>query len=493
MRKIINKEKNLDSPPFTALFDGIREGEKRLAVSGLRGSARSFLLSLISKHTERTLIVITPTEKEAKDIHQDISFFMGGEYNAFLYPPWDFFSTDIVAFQQDVELSRMEILCRFIMGKQSVVVVPLKALMQKVMPRKVLESYIETISVGDTIDRDNLVQKLSQGGYRRITLADEKGQFSLRGHVIDIFPPTALRPVRMEFIGDELESIREYEPASQRSTGELVDFTLTPARGVILSEERRQQAVENIKYRSLELELPRMVKTNLVGMLENGLISSVNPMYLPLFYESLEKAAGRSVSEPPAEAGRQYLAGAPGTLFDFLPENSILILDDLPAIEKELEDIENAIDRFLLKASGGEKLYLEKEFFYLTEAAILRQSDNFQKVLLEGLHIMDSRHDEDDAASSNIEIHADMDWRPPPASPRPREGDGLLKPLAEKIRGWLHEGYLVQFLGTGQEEVERLDHLLEQYSLPVTRSKASFAADVEAHRGNGLLVIREAN
>ena len=91
MRKIINKERKLDSPPFTALFDGIREGEKKLTVSGLRGSARSFLLSLISRHTNRTLIVITPTEKEAKDIHQDISFFMGGEYNTFLYPPWDFF------------------------------------------------------------------------------------------------------------------------------------------------------------------------------------------------------------------------------------------------------------------------------------------------------------------------------------------------------------------------------------------------------------------
>jgi transcription-repair coupling factor (superfamily II helicase) len=491
VRKIINKEKKLDGPPFTALFGGIRGKEKELTVSGLRGSARAFLLSLISKHTDRTLIVVAPTEKEARDIHQDISFFTAGENNAFLYPPWDFFSTDIVAFQQDVELSRMEILCRLTMGKQAIVVVPLKALMQKVIPRKILQAYIETISIGDTIDREDLVQKLSQGGYKRVTLADEKGQFSLRGHIIDIFPPTLLRPVRMEFIGDELESIREYDPASQRSTSELVDFTLTPAREVILSEERRQQAIENIKYRSLELELPRMVKTNLIGMLENGLVSSVNPMYLPLFYESFDNKKEVSVSGSPVEAGRQNLSGALGTLLDFAPENSILIFDDLPAIEKAQGDIENAIDRFLLKARGGEKFYLEKESFYLTDETVLRQYDNFQKVFLEGLRIMDARHDKADAASSNIEIHTDADWRPPPASPRPHEADGLLKPLAEKIKEWLHEGYLVQFLGTGQEEVERLDHLLEQYSLPVTRSKASFAADVEAHGEGGRLVIRE--
>ena len=183
MRKIINKEKKLDGPPFTALFDGIREGEKELTVSGLRGSAKSFLLSLISKHTDRTLIVIAPTEREARDIHQDISFFLDSENSVFLYPSWDFFSTDMLAFQQDVELSRMEIPCRFITGRQGVVVVPLKALMQKIMPQKILEAYIETISIGDTIDRDNLVQKLSQGGYKRVTLVDEKGQFSLRGHV----------------------------------------------------------------------------------------------------------------------------------------------------------------------------------------------------------------------------------------------------------------------------------------------------------------------
>ena len=69
-------------------------------------------------------------------------------------------------------------------------------------------------------------------------------------------------------------------------------------------------------------------------------------------------------------------------LFDFVPENSIVILDDLPAIEKARVDIENAIDRFLLKARSGDKFHLEKESFYLTEEAILRQSDNFQKLLL---------------------------------------------------------------------------------------------------------------
>ena len=491
MRRIINKERPRDSSLFTSLFDSIRKGGERLTVSGLQGSARSFLLSLISRQINRSLIVIASTEREASAIHQDLSFYIDKENQAFLYPPWDFFSTDMLAFQQDVELSRMEILCNLITGKEVVVVLPLKALMQRVIPQKVLTAYIETISIGDMIDRDHLVQKLSQGGYKRVSLVDEKGQFSLRGHVIDVFPPTALKPIRMEFMDDELESIREYDPASQRSTGELLDFKLSPAREVILSEERREQAIENIKHRALELELPRMVKSHLVETIGNGLISSVNPIFLPLFYESLEETTGASVIQPTAEAGKEDLAGGLGTLFDYISQDSILIFDDLPAIDKAGEEIENAIDRFLIKARSGEKFYLEKKSFYLTADAIHRQSDAFQKVFFEGLHIIDSRNDENDATSSHVRIDADMERRLTPASLGPGEGDGLLKPLAERIKGWLHEGYLVQFLGTGQEEVERLNHLLAQYDLPVTRSKVSFAADVEGGRDTGRLVIRE--
>ncbi|HUH65566.1 MAG TPA: transcription-repair coupling factor [Syntrophales bacterium] len=478
MRKIIDKERVLDGSPITTLVDGIRAGEKKIILSGFTGSARSFLVSLISGKIERPIHVIAATEKDARAIHQDISFFLGGEVSAYLYPSWDFFSTDVLAFQQDVELSRMEIICNAIAGKQSVVVMPLPALMQKVIPRKVLETYIERISIGDTIERDGLVEKLSQGGYKRVTLVDEKGQFSVRGHVIDIFPPTALRPVRMEFVGDELESIREYDPASQRSTGELVDFVLPPAREVILSGERRARAVENIKHRSLELELPRMTKARLIEMLENGLISSVNPMFLSLFYETLDKSA-YDVSE------------SLGTLFDYIPQDSILILDDLPAIENAREDIENTVDRFLLKAKAGEKFYMEKESFSLTDEAVLRQVDDFQKVYLEGLHVAHLYPDKEEHLPLHIEIDQDIEWKPPLATPRRVEGDGALKPLAEGIKGWLHDGYLVEFLGTGQGEVDRLNHLLLDYSLPVAKSQVPFAADIEKHKGKGLLVIRE--
>ncbi len=487
MRKIINKEKSLDSHPFIALFDRITQGEKKVSVSGLQGSAKSFILSLISRRINKTLIVITPSEKEAKDIHQDITFFLGNENKALIYPSWDFLSTDMFTFQRDVELSRMEVLCRLLIGKAPVVVIPLKAVMQKVIPRKVLDSYIETISIGDVINRDDLVQKLSAGGYNRVTLVDEKGQFSLRGHVIDVFPPISLQPVRMEFMGDELESIRQFDPASQRSTGELIDFTLTPTRDVILSEDRRYQAIENIKYRALEQELPRMTRMRLIEMIENDLISSINPMFLSLFYGSFDGLS----SETPSKIEKDDLQHALGTFFDYISEDCILIFDDFPAIDMVEENIENEIDRFLLKARNEEQFYLEKDSYYLTKEPFLKHCNYFPKVYLEGLHINRQTPEENDFFVSHIKIQTDSNVMPTPTLQKLGEGDGLLKPVVEKIKGWLQEGNLVTFLGTGQEEVERLCHLLEEYSLPVNRANIPFPADIDQHSGKGRLVIRE--
>lgn len=483
MRRIVTKEKTRDHHPFSALFNSINEGQE-LHVSGLSGSSKSFFLSLISKRIDRPLVIVTPTEKEAKEIHQDISCFLDAERDIFLYPPWEALSTDMPAFQQDVELSRTEILSRLLIEKPSIVVVPVKALMQKVIPVKVLKDYMEEISIGDLVDRDALVQKLADGGYTRVTLVDEKGQFSVRGHVIDIFPPTAPNPVRMEFIGDEIESIREFDPQSQRSTGELVDFMLSPVRDVILSADRRKQAIENIRRRSLELDLPRKVRISLTEILENGLISSINPMYLSLFYESAERS---HPSEETVEETDHVL----GTFFDYMPHNCILACDDFPAIEKADEDRENKVDRFILKVRNEEKFYCEKDSFYITKDFFLKRTSDYQKVYLEDIHIGSSDAVYENGASSfHVHIHADTDMKPP-APQRPGEGGGLLKPLADKIRLWIQEGNLVVFLGSGKEETERLNHLLVQYNLHTERSQIPFTAEVDQPRDKGRLVIRD--
>jgi len=156
--------------------------------------------------------------------------------------------------------------------------------MQKVAPASVFDSYTETISIGDDRDRDRLAEKLIEGGYQKVPLVEEAGEFSLRGYIVDIFPPACPYPFRMEFTGNEIESIREFDPGAQRSVREIVDFVLFPAGEVVLSKEQKALASRNMRIRVNESSVSGTRGRRLVDALENDLISPANPQLLPLFF-----------------------------------------------------------------------------------------------------------------------------------------------------------------------------------------------------------------
>ena len=346
VKKIVENRKNPGDPALRDLLERLGRGEQRIAVGGLEGSARAFLMALLFRQLRRPLVVISPTEKEADACVRDLSLFLG-EDQAVLLPSWDLLTTDMFAFQRETELARLEVFHRLAYGGLAVVVISARTLMQKAIPREVLEGYVEWISVGDIRERDELVRKLTEGGYGRVTLVQGRGEFSVRGNMIDLYSPSAPHPFRLEFFGDELESIRAFDEATQRSIQELAEFMLFPAREVILTPARRERAVHNIRRRSNELELPRAVKDRLAEMIATGIGSAVNPLFHSLFYD----AAGGD------DSGDYGL----DTLFDYLPAAGLLVLDDPLAVGQAEEKIENDLDRFLLKAHDQERFHLEKE------------------------------------------------------------------------------------------------------------------------------------
>ncbi|MEK6535539.1 MAG: transcription-repair coupling factor [Thermodesulfobacteriota bacterium] len=471
MRKIVEIRNNPGDPALRELLEKLGRGEERIAVGGLEGAARAFVIALLFRHLHRPLIVIAPTEKDADACVRDLSLFLG-EDQAFLLPPWDLLTTDMFAFQRETELARLEVFHRLAYGGPAVVVIPIRALMQKVIPREILEGYVEWVSVGDCRERDEFVQRLTEGGYGRVTLVEGKGEFSVRGNVIDLFPPPADHPYRLEFFGDELESIRSFDEATQRSLTELAEFRLFPAREVILTPSRRERAVRNIRRRSNELELPRAVKDKLAEMIATGLGSAVNPLFHSLFYD----AAG---NDDPGDQGL-------GTPFDYLPAGGLLVLDDPLAIALAQERIENDLDRFILKAHDGERFHLEKEAAYLTSAEVSGRLREMRQLHLAGLSLGtgdDDRH--------LIRFYLERDIALGEAIRTEAEEAGLLMPLAEKIRGWLGEGKRVVFVCGGQECMQRTGQLLARYDLPVRKKAAPFLEGLETDGLPGALLLRE--
>ncbi len=434
-------------------------------MKGVQGSAKAFITSLLFSQLSRTVIVVCPTEKDARSLHRDMGFFLGDE-KAVLFPSWDVVSTDMFSFQRDIELSRIEGLCRLIGDEPVLIVVPVAALMQKIIPRKTFAQYVQTIAIGDTLERDALISRLLQGGYTRSTLVETKGEFSIRGHVVDIFPPTLGRAVRIEFIGDEIESIRDFDPATQRSTAERVDFLLTPAREVLLTEDAQSLALRNLKARANELGLPRSVRDRLVEQIESHMIASVNPLFFPLFYETSDEQ---------------------DTFFSYLPQGTLLILDDDLATERVLENMENDFNRFLLKARAEEKFFLERESAHLSPDALKAGRQSFNQVILDSLAL---GVDDDDGLV--LQATADLGIRTT-LRPRDQAEAGILAPLTEKITAWLQKGYAVTMVCAGEEEMHRLAHLFGAYGLPVQQSLSvrPFIETMQKLAMNHQLVLQE--
>jgi transcription-repair coupling factor (superfamily II helicase) len=477
VKKIVSKKEYLVDSVFRDFFKLIDQREK-IHISGLKGSAKSLFVSILFRKIENTLLIVCPTEKEARNIHQDVSFFAGDE-RAFLYLPWESLSTDMFAFQQEVEMLRMEGLCRLWNGEPMIIIAPVKALMQKVIPKQVFEDYIEMFSVGDTVDRDAVVSKLTEGGYLRASLVEGKGEFSVRGHIIDIFPSASRSPYRMEFVGDEIESIRQFDVSSQRSSMAVSEFVLTPAREVILSPARRARAIANIRVQANEMELPRQTRERLTDTLMNGLVSSVNPLFLSLFYERFSEA---SASKEPL-----------GTIFDYIPSKTILVFNDKPAIWSAYKSISNQIDQFLHKAYGERKIYPERRRSYLDEKELQGYCEAFRQIDIEALAMgLDEVSQEENSSAVGVKFAVETDMGFKETLKSHAEQEGILSPIVEKIKRWTSEGNLVIFLCGGHEEMLRMAHLMEQYRLSVKLNGASsFLDDIDGHDGMGRLILKE--
>ncbi len=466
----MNSEKKLEhiltDPALHEVLERIQKGEGHLRLGGLRGSSKPLLISILSKILERPLLVVSATPEEARDLCRDIGFFRGNGTS--LFPARDILDAGVLAPRRDVELRRAEALHRLSAGEDVVVVAPLAAILQKVVPKGIFTSFVEKISIGDAPDRDHLAEKLVSGGYRRLPLVEEEGDFSIRGNVIDVFRPGVPKPYRMLFAGDEIESIREFDAASQRSGRELDEFTLIPARELILTAEARARALSNLRDRANELDLSRAARDYLAEMVSGDPESPVNPQLLPLYY-----------TDPGGPQGLDPFLG-------YLGSRCIVVFDDPFSLRRAGDRLEEELDRFIKRAKEEEKYCPEKESLYVETESIFAHGDG-QRLTIESLELDGASPGE---TAIRFRTETDLGIGRDRAAVISRE-ESILAPVAEKIRGWIGEGNLVEFLCAGEEDVQRMTHLLEAHGLPIVQAMDAFAGDLARHGGRGGLVLRK--
>lgn len=475
MRKIITEKIKKDIEPLKNLLEKIDLGSKNVHVSGLNGSARSFLVSMLAKRLESPLLIVCPEEKAAAAFVRNLRLLLGEE-SVFHYPSLDFLTIDMFALQKEEELIRLETLANLQVTNKIIVVTSVAALMQKIMPIDQFNQNLQIISVGDTLSRDDFCARLVSQGYKRESLVEEKGEFSVRGNIIDIFPPAEKNPLRLEMFGDDIESIRTFDASSQRSTGTSSAFIVSPASEVIINPSSLELAIRNIRRRADELSLPREIRNRLVETLREGLTNAINPVFLPLFYETYDTGNGLSCSK---------LSG----FFDYLSPNTLMILDDPLAVNQEVQNAQLGIDKLLFKTKNSGKFYLEKENTHVQPADVLTAISRFRQVNMEGLNLDKTEDPETDSIAFETYQYT--------CTGELLDGeikeDACLRWTVEKIKLWLSEGMLNFFFCRTPEDIQRMKHLLLSYDLPVQiLPKTDSILDIiDRWEGNSQLILRE--
>ncbi len=218
---------------YPRLLAALNQGKSPLALSGLAAVHRAHLAAALHKDTSRPLVVVCADEGEARRAAGDLAAFTGAEVP--LLPARDFQFHPGAASRQ-WEHQRLAVFAALDQGDCPVLAATAEGLMQRTLPPDRFRAACRTLSVGQVCNLDDLTDFLVSAGYTRCDQVEGAGQFSLRGGILDVFSPGLDLPVRMEFWGDEIDSMGLFDPVTQRRTAQRETCTLLPAGEVIGAE-----------------------------------------------------------------------------------------------------------------------------------------------------------------------------------------------------------------------------------------------------------------
>lgn len=234
-----------NSKEFNDLLEDINHGKSKLFAYGVADSQRAFLLSALQEKAVSQILVVTADSLEAKKLTDDLSFFLGPDKVA-LYPASSVLPYEVTARSLEHTAQRLKVIEMLLTKKPMVVVAPIKALLTKVLPKSVMERFRLDFEFGKVVPLEEAIAKLSIMGYERVDMIESKGQFAIRGGILDIYPLTSDRAYRIEFFDDEIDSIRDFLPEDQRSINKLKKISIGPAREVVYDSKRAKQGAIRI-------------------------------------------------------------------------------------------------------------------------------------------------------------------------------------------------------------------------------------------------------
>ena len=268
-------------PEFRSLATGIHKGRLPIGATGLSYIHKAHVISSLCSGFKRHALVLVPDEAQATRMVSDLTSF---GMDAYLYPARDFSFRIGETVSREYEHSRLNVLDKMLTGDYDAVVLSAEAAMQLTIPPQVLMSNSMSISQGEDHDIEVLTSFLISSGYARCDQIDGPGQFSVRGGILDFFPPDAKYPCRVEFWGDTVDSVFSFDLDSQRRTELLESVRVTPAKEALVSDEVLVETIEkHIREKRIRGDGGKMLAGE-VEKIRAGVKVNSADKYIPLIY-----------------------------------------------------------------------------------------------------------------------------------------------------------------------------------------------------------------
>src|SRR5213593_1697637 len=322
-----------DVADFRRIAADALRGDTNVIVSGLSASARALFIAGLWQSLRRPMIVVTSQDRGVEPMATDIAYFHGelnanGASRVCPFPAWETDPYAGLTPHADILQARATSLWRMRAKQVDVIVASIRSLATRLASPAQFDTYGVHISVSDDLSQDLLVEHLTNAGYLRQEPVGGPGEFSIRGGIVDLFSPLMRNPVRIEFFGDSVDSIREFDLDDQRSRGPVQYIDVLPMQEVVISREMLRawsgRAREQWRAEAFEKDL-----NDKLAFADNGEFFTGVPYLISIVQ--------------PMEA----------TLFDYA-EAAVLVLDEPEVLRETYEKFFSALEqRFQQTANAG--------------------------------------------------------------------------------------------------------------------------------------------
>lgn len=311
MQVIINPIK--EDSHFGTIVQGLSRGLHEQLISGLAGSSRQTAMAALFQETARPICVVTHNMFQAQKVYEDLVELVPPE-QILLFPANELIGSELAIASPEMLAQRIHVCNRLAQGFTGILVVPFAGLRRLVVPAHVWKEAQITLHAGDEIDVEKFLQQLIDLGYERVDLVERKGEMSVRGGIIDLYPIDSEWPVRIELFDVEIDSIRTFDMVTQRSHENVQSFTIGPAKEMIVYaelleesavrlEKKLGETVAKLKDSAAKEKLVKQIGEDIELMQQGQRLSNLYA-YISVIYPVHE------------------------TLLDYMPKETILLVDE---------------------------------------------------------------------------------------------------------------------------------------------------------------------